>query len=428
VPLIGQVPRSFDALKHLAFRNYWFAQGFSLIGSWMQVTAQAWLVFDLIADPAEAAIKFGYVGALQFAPTLVLSLFAGVVIDATSRRSVLLACQGVLALSAVALALLTFTGWLSYPILLLIAAVNGTTNAFDVPARQSLVPDLVPKRDLRNAVSLNSLAFNVARLVGPAIAATFIAVSEGFFAGSQPLMRYSPAIALNALSFAVIIPAIWSIRLPPREVKPHKVFAEIKEGLAYVMGQAEVRLATMLAGSLSLTIINFQLIVPLFARQALGLDIAGLGILLSSLGLGAILAFVVNSAYGDDDRLMLMRRGVLLFSLAFLAFVMSPNLPLAALALVACGLGMIVTMVNAQATVQLLVPDALRGRVMSIYMLVFSGFVPFGALLVSQLVGRLGPRWGLLVVGLLGLGAALIFRPHRKWMARLRAAQTTAAD
>ncbi|CAN5563815.1 MFS transporter [soil metagenome] len=423
--MIGRFPHSFDALSHPAFRNFWFAQGFSLIGSWMGVTAQAWLVFDLVPDPAEAALKFGYVGALQFAPTLLLSLFAGVVIDATSRRSVLLVCQGVLALSAAALALLTFTGWLSYPLLLVIAAVGGVTNAFDVPARQSLVPDLVPKRDLRNAVSLNSLAFNVARLIGPAVAAAAIAASGHLFGDAQPLLRYSPAITLNALSFAVVIAAIWNLRVPRQAARPHRVFAEIREGLAYVWGQAEVRLATMLAGALSLTIVNFQMIVPLFARQALGLEIGGLGLLLSSLGLGAILAFGVNTAYGDGDRLMLMRRGALLLSLAFLAFVMSPNLPVAALALVACGLGMILTTVNAQATVQLLVPDALRGRVMSIYMLVFAGFVPFGALLVSQLVGRLGPRWGLLAVGLLGLAAVLIFRPHKKFMTRLRAAQAT---
>ena len=417
--VIGHVPRSFQSLRHTSYRRYWFSQGFSLIGSWMQVTAQSWLVFDLIKDPTEAAIKFGYISAVQFAPVLVLGLFAGVVIDARSRRSVLLASQGALAFSALALAVLTLTGTLTYPLLLVIAVLNGMANAFDMPARQSLVPDLVPKEDVRNAVALNSLAFNAARLVGPAIAAATIAAFGHVLTGG-PLLRYGPAFALNALSYGAVIVAIMTIPLPARELKPHRVVDEIREGILYTFRTPEVRLATLLVGSLSLTIVNFQMIVPLFARQALGLTVGGLGLLLSSLGVGAIIAFIVNSLYADDARLMLMRWGVLLLAICFIAFTFAPALWLAALALVGCGLGMILTMVNAQATVQLMVPDRLRGRVMSVYMLVFSGLTPFGAILVSQLVGHLGPRPGLLVVGLLGLGAALGLRPHRRDLRRAR--------
>ena len=417
--VIGHVPRSFQSLRHTSYRRYWFSQGFSLIGSWMQVTAQSWLVFDLIKDPTEAAIKFGYISAVQFAPVLVLGLFAGVVIDARSRRSVLLASQGALAFSALALAVLTLTGTLTYPLLLLVAVLNGIANAFDMPARQSLVPDLVPKEDVRNAVALNSLAFNAARLVGPAVAAATIAAFGKVLVG-DPLLRYGPAFALNALSYGAVIIAIMTIPLPARELKPHRIVDEIREGLVYTFRTPEVRLATLLVGALSLTIVNFQMIVPLFARQALGLTVGGLGLLLSSLGVGAIIAFIVNSLYADDARLMLMRWGTLLLAVCFIAFTLTPTLWLAALALVGCGLGMILTMVNAQATVQLMVPDRLRGRVMSVYMLVFSGLTPFGAILVSQLVGHLGPRTGLLVVGLLGLGAALGLRPHRRDLRRAR--------
>ena len=418
-PVIGRFPRSLHALQHPHYRRYWTAQGFSLIGSWMQTTAQAWLVFDLIPDPAEAALKFGYVSAVQFAPTLVLGLFAGVVIDARSRRSVLLTSQGTLALAAAALALLTFTGPLDYTGLLVLAGISGVANTFDVPARQSLVPDLVPKEDLRNAVALNSLAFNLARLIGPALAAAAIAFFGQALAGHD-LLRYAPAFALNAASYLVVMAAVATIALPKREIKPHRVLAEIREGLRFTFGTHEVRVATLLVGSLSLTIINFQTIVPLFARQALGVTVEGLGFLLSSLGVGAIIAFMINSAFPDEARLMLMRRGVLLLASCFVLLTLTPSAPLAALVLVGCGLGMILTMVNAQATVQLMVPDALRGRVMSIYVLVFSGLIPFGALLATQLAGRLGVRSGLLVVGGLGMVAALCLRPHRRDLERAR--------
>ena len=416
-PIIGRFPQSFEALNYPVFKRYWLSQGSSLIGSWMQVTAQAWLVFDLIPNASEAAVKFGYISAVQFAPVLVLSLFAGVIIDARSRRTVLLASQGTLAFSATLLTILTLTGSLTYTLLLVLACLNGVANAFDVPARQSLIPDLVPKTVVRNAVALNSLLFNTARLTGPSLAALLIAVSEQVL-GDAGVLRYGLAFGLNALSYSVALATLLTIPLPERPTVPHKILSEIREGLRFTFATPEIRIATLLVGSLSLTIINFQTLVPLFARQALHVDVQGLGVLLSSLGLGAIVAFWVNARFEDEARLMLMRRGVLLLAFSFLAFTLAPNLGVAVVTLISCGLGMILTMVNAQATVQLMVPDALRGRVMSIYMLVFSGLIPFGALLATQLAGHLGPRVGLFLLGLLGLTAALSLRPHRRDLRR----------
>ncbi len=435
-PIIGRFPHTFDALAHRSFRNYWFAQLASVVGSWMQITAQSWLVFDLIPDPTEAALKFGYVGAVQFAPTLVLGLFAGVVIDARSRRQVLLTTQSALALSAAAMTVLTLSGTLTYPWLLVLAAFNGVAGTFDTPARQSLIPDLVPRHDVRNAVALNSLSFNLARLAGPVIAASAIGLS-GHLLGGDALLRYGPAFAANAASYLGVIAVIALTPLPTRPIVPHRVLSEIREGLRFVLRTPEVRIATLLVGALSLTIVNFQTIVPLFARQALHGTVGDLGLLLSSLGVGAFVAFVVNAGFPDEARLVLMRRGVLLLGVAFLLFTLAPGLWTAAAALVACGTGMILTMVNAQATVQLMVPDALRGRAMSIYMLVFAGLIPFGALLATQLAGHLGPRTGLFTLGVLGLVATLSLRPHRgdvrRAQERLRASAaapqpTTAAD
>ncbi|MEJ2357179.1 MAG: MFS transporter [Deinococcales bacterium] len=411
-PIIGRFPRSLDALNHGSFRHYWLAQLGSVIGSWMQITAQSWLVFDLIPDPTEAALKFGYVGAVQFAPTLVLGLFAGVVIDARSRRQVLLTTQSALALSAATMAVLTLTGALTYGWLLVLAAFNGVAGTFDTPARQSLIPDLVPREHVRNAVALNSLSFNLARLLGPVVAAAAIGLFGHLMPGG-PLLRYGPAFAINAASYLGVIVVLALAPLPTRPIVPHRVFAEIREGLRFTLRTPEVRIATLLVGALSLTIVNFQTIVPLFARQALNGSVGDLGLLLSSLGVGAFIAFVVNASFPDEARLVLMRRGVLLLGASFVLFTQTPNLWTAAVVLVACGLGMILTMVNAQATVQLMVPDALRGRAMSVYMLVFSGLIPFGALLATQLAGHLGVRTGLFVLGVVGLVATLSMRPHR---------------
>lgn len=418
--VVGRFPRSFEALNHSAYRRYWTAQLFSVVGSWMQITAQSWLVFDLIADPVEAALKFGYVNAVQFAPTLVLGLFAGVIIDARPIRQVLVMGQAALAVSAAAMAVLTLTNTLTYPLLLVIAAFNGVASTIDTPARQSLVPDLVPKPVVRNAVSLNSLGFNVARLIGPIVAASAIGFF-GSFLNTTPLMRYGPAFAINALSYLGVIWVLFVIPLPPRKVAAHRLLRDMREGVAFTFSTREVRIATLLVGALSMTLVNFQTLVPLFARQALGSSVTGLGILLSSLGVGAFVAFAINAAFPDDASLMLMRRGTLLLALAFLAFTFMPTVLTAAVVLVACGAGMILTMINAQSTVQLMVPDALRGRVMSIYMLVFAGLTPFGALLATQLAGRLGVRTGLFVLGLLGLAAILSLRPHRRDLARARA-------
>jgi len=418
-PIIGRFPRSLEALSHRHFRHYWLAQLGSVVGSWMQITAQSWLVFDLIPDPTQAALKFGYVSALQFAPTLVLGLFAGVVIDARSRRQVLLTTQSSLALSAAAMALLTLSGTLTYSWLLVLAVLNGIAGTFDTPARQSLIPDLVPRAAVRNAVALNSLSFNLARLAGPAFAAFAIQLF-GHLLGAGSLLRYGPAFALNAASYLGVIVVLARSPLPARAIVPHRVWAEIREGLSFTWRTPEVRIATLLVGALSLTIVNFQTIVPLFTRQALHGTVGGLGLLLSSLGVGAFIAFMVNAGFPDEARLVLMRRGVLLLGIAFLAFTLAPNLWTAALVLVACGVGMILTMVNAQATVQLMVPDALRGRAMSVYMLVFSGLIPFGALLATQLAGHLGARTGLFLLGGLGLVATLSLRPHRGDIRRAR--------
>jgi len=383
-------------------------------------------VFDLIPDPTEAALKFGYVGAIQFAPTLVLGLFAGVVIDARSRKQVLLTTQSALALSAATMAVLTLTGALTYGWLLVLAAFNGIAGTFDTPARQSLIPDLVPRDDVRNAVALNSLSFNLARLLGPVVAAGAIGLF-GHLLGHASLLRYGPAFAVNATSYLGVIIVLARAPLPNRTIVPHHIVSEIREGLRFTWRTPEVRIATLLVGALSLTIVNFQTIVPLFARQALHGTVGSLGLLLSSLGIGAFIAFVINAAFPDEARLMLMRRGVLVLGVSFLLFTLTPNLWTAALVLVACGLGMILTMVNAQATVQLMVPDALRGRAMSVYMLVFAGLIPFGALLATQLAGHLGVRTGLFTLGVLGLVATLSLRPHRGDIRRARERPMTAA-
>ena len=336
-----------------------------------------------------------------------------------------LTTQSALALSAATMAVLTLTGRADLRLAAGAGRVQRRRRHLDTPARQSLIPDLVPRDDVRNAVALDSLSFNLARLLGPVVAAGAIGLFGHLLGRRRCCATGPPSPSMPPPTSASS--SCWR-GLPSRTAPSCPIVVdEIREGLRFTWRTPEVRIATLLVGALSLTIVNFQTIVPLFARQALHGTVGGLGLLLSSLGVGAFIAFVINAAFPDEARLMLMRRGVLVLGVSFLLFTLTPNLWTAALVLVACGLGMILTMVNAQATVQLMVPDALRGRAMSVYMLVFAGLIPFGALLATQLAGHLGVRTGLFTLGVLGLVATLSLRPHRGDIRRARERPRTAA-
>ncbi len=400
--------RTFSALRHPHYRRYWLSQLLSLVGSWMQATAQQYLVLELSGGSSAA---LGYVTVAQFLPSLLLSLFAGAVIDRVPRRRVLITTQLVLLSTATALAVTTHLGVVSLGLVMVLAFVSGTANAFDMPARQSMVVDFVPRGDVPNAVALNSLSFNVSRTIGQALFGVVAALGVSLLAGGDPdrLSRLALPFYLNVGSFFAVLFVLATLPFPPREIGQHgSVADDVREGLRYVRATPAVRNVMLLVGLLSLTVINFNVIIPYYARVVFGAREAAFGTLSAAFGVGAMAGALWQASKPNPARNLRVGAVILLASAVALAF--TPGPALAAPVLAACGFGMLTLLVSANSTVQLTIPDHLRGRVMSLYSFVLVGMGPPGALLASTLIGRegpLGPRWGLVTLSALG-GVALL--------------------
>ena len=401
--------RTFKALGHPNYRRYWLSQLLSLVGSWMQTTAQQYLVLELTHQSSAA---LGWVTVAQFLPSLLLSLFAGAVIDRVPRRRVLLTTQLVLLGTALTLAVTTHLGIVTLPLIMLIAFVAGTANAFDMPARQSMVVDFVPRSDVSNAVALNSLSFNVSRTLGQAVFGVVAALGVNLLAGGNPdnIARLAFPFYLNVASFFVVLYVIATLPFPPREAAPHgSMLDDVKEGLRYVRRTPAVRNVMLLVGAMSLSIINFNVIIPYYARVVFGVREGGFGALSAAFGVGAIAGALWQAS--KPNPLRNLRIGALVLIGAATALAFAPNAAAGAPLLALCGFGMLSLLVSANSTVQLSIPDHLRGRVMSLYSFVLVGMGPPGALISSTLISRdfvLGPRWGLVLLAALGLVSVLL--------------------
>jgi MFS family permease len=390
----------FSALRVATYRRFWFAQIFSLIGSWLQASAISWLVVTVLYpnQPALATAQLGILSAIQWTPSLLMSLFAGALLDRFSRRSALFASQLTLMCVAIGFGLVVFFKVASFPLVASLAFCSGVANVFDIVARQSLVPNLVPKDLMPNAIALNSLAFNSTRIFG------------GVLFGLLAPLGLASIFALNAMSFFGVLYAIWQIHMPQPQKKPSNIFADVKIGLEYVRRTRAVGLPILMLMFLSLTVINFQVIIPTFARFALALDERGFGLLNLGFGVGAAIGAILQAAKASDSR-TLMKWGALQLTCVMLGFAFVPNLLWACVALAFAGCGMILFTVSANSTVQVNTPDELRARVMSVYSLVFAGMSPPGALLAGGLMSSLGARGGVAVLAVLGLLAMLLLLP-----------------
>ena len=407
--------KTFRGLRHVHYRRYWLSQLLSLVGSWMQSTAQSYLVLELTHNNSAA---LGWVTAAQFTPSLLLSLFAGAVVDRTSRRRVLLATQITLLITALILAVTTHLGLVTLPMVLILAGVSGIANAFDMPARQSMVVDFVPREDVPNAVALNSLAFNVSRTLGQAAFGLVAALGVALFAGrgtaSDSVEGLAFAFYLNVASFGLVLYVIATLPFPKRDRGgPRRpVIGDINEGLRYVRGTPAIAYTMLLVALLSLTAINFNVVIPYFARAVYHLREGGFGAMNAAFGAGAMVGALWQASQRDPARNLRLGAVILILSLAL--FAVTPSAWLASLVLAFCGFGMLTFLISANSTVQLTVPDALRGRVMSLYSLVLAGMGPPGALLVSYLIGDagpLGPRQGVgAVVALSVVAVASVWR------------------
>jgi MFS family permease len=379
------------AFRHRDFRLFWGGQLVSLIGTWMQSVGQSWLVLELTGSP----LSLGVVNALQFTPILLLSPVGGALSDRLGKRNILLVTQAVMMVQALVLALLVRSGHVRYWHVALLAAIYGLGRAVDIPARQAFITDLVGRPDLPNAVALNSVVFNGARIVGPSVAGLLIA-------------RFDVAIAffLNAASFVAVLAALLAMRTEglPDPAGQLGIRQGVIGALTYAAGTPPVGFILTLLVVVSLLGLNFNVVVPLIARDVLHQGAQGFGLLMSALGGGAVVGAGALALLRSDRPPLAFLAGsaaILCAGVATLGLV--THFGVAVIVLAVLGGLQIYFTTSCNTTLQLITPQALRGRVMGLYAMAFAGVTPFGSLLVGTLAEHLGVRAACAIGGILGV-------------------------
>jgi MFS family permease len=394
----------FRSLRHRNYRLFFAGQLLSLTGTWIQMVAQSWLVYDL----THSALWLGIVGFLGSIPTLLFAMLGGAVADRFEKKRVLLLTQSIAALQAFALACIVWQHWATPLLVGFFALLLGVVNAFDAPSRLSFVIDMVGKEDLPNGVALNSALFNSARMIGPAIGGVVIAaygIGWCFF--------------LNGISFVAVITGLLLMkieRVNRREVSSRSMFSEIREALSYIRQHAIFAAIMILVATVTIFGWSYSVLLPIIADRILKTGALGLGRLLSATGIGALAgALTVASKVSEIQPRKLLYTGLMIFVIAVFCFTLSNTPALAMLSLVGVGFGLVSFFSTANATLQRNAPDHLRGRIMGLYTLVFTGLFPFGSLAIGMLGDRLGPqktiRLGAMICSLMG---ALVYSRMRR--------------
>jgi MFS family permease len=370
--------RTFSSLRHLDFRYLWAGTVLMSAGQWIQQVTLGWLLYDLTGS----SMLLGALNGLRALPFLVAGPIAGVAADRMDRRRLMVRTQYVLFATAIGMGVLVASGFLRPWHLFVFTLITGIAWAFNEPVRQSLVPGTVPKKELVNAIALNSAGFNLTKVIGPAVGGVLIAAfgaSGNFF--------------VQGAAYLGVLAMIYLMRLPPtlEEARKSSAFANLKEGLAYVWSNPTV-LALMTAAYVPRVFaVPYQLLMPVFQKDVLRVGPEGLGMLMAAPGAGAVLAVLMLASVSHRIK----RKGLLLlWSLIFLGaflilFSRTTSFPLALMVLVGAGAFQIVFMTTTNTMLQLLVPDALRGRVMSLYML-DRGLQPAGSLLAGVMAHAIG--------------------------------------
>jgi MFS family permease len=372
-------PHLFRALRHRNYRLFFFGQSISLAGTWITRLASSWLVYRL----TDSEFLLGLVAFLSQIPSLIVSPIAGVYIDRWDRHRVLVITQALAMCQSSALAFLTLTGRITVTDVLVLQAMQGLINAFDTPARQSFVVQMVADRgDLPNAIALNSALVNGSRMIGPAIGGVLIAaVGEGW------------CFALDAASYVAVIGSLLAMNVKrtaqPPDVVP--VLSALTAGFRYVWGFAPVRSALLLVALVSTLGMPYQVLMPVIATDVLGGGANTLGMLMTATGLGAL----VGSTYLASRHTVVglgrrIAQAAMLFGLALIAFAASRDLRVSLVLLPFSGAGFIVALAATNTVVQTVVPESLRGRVMSFYTVAFLGTAPIGSLLAGLAAERIG--------------------------------------
>jgi len=416
-----RLPQGLSAFRHRNYRLYFIGQSISVTGTWMQSLAQSWLVLTL----TPSAFKLGLVGAFQFAPVLVLGLFGGVIADRFSKRNLLVMTQSTMGILAGILAVLVWTGVVRLWHVYALALALGVVNSLDMPTRQAFVTEMVGTDDLLNAIALNSALFNAARILGPAIAGALLAA-------------FGPAICfgLNAISYIAVVTCLLMMRLKPHvRTISGKGLEQLREGLAYVRAKPEILRPIILVGLVSTFGMNFSVWIALLAKKDLNAGASGFGLLLAALGVGSLFGALLLAFSGRRARPRLMLFGSMALGVSEVLLAVAGAIPLslaiAMIVLAAVGFTASLTTATANTTVQSNSPDELRGRVMSVYMTVFAGSGPFGALISGASAGWAGTPASLTLGGVVTLLAGLGLlvtgkRPARHNRPRGAAVESTA--
>lgn len=392
--------KRFSAFSFRDFRLFWFGQVISLSGTWMQSVAQGWLVYSLTKSP----LYLGMVAAASSLPILLFSLFGGVLADRYPKRTLLLITQGFSIVPAVLLGLLSDSGIVTVWHVAALAALLGTINALDIPARQSFLAEMVGKGHVANAIALNSAAFNGARIIGPVIAGMAIAY-----------LGIPACFYLNALSFVAVLVALYRIRTKG-EIRSASegLRKDFMNGIGFVIGNADVRNVFSLIAVFSVVGLPYISLLPIFAAEVFHQGPKGLGFLVGASGIGALTAALNIAARRDiRHKTRFMALTGLCFSSALLVFSLSGIFWISLLVIMVAGWGMVSYLAVANSFIQITVPDELRGRVMSVYSLVFLGTVPIGNAIMGVIADRLGTPRAVTVSGATCLIAAMFFaRAH----------------
>ncbi len=389
---------TFRALRHRNFRLFWWGQLFSLAGTWMQMAAQGWLVYRL----TDSAFYLGLVGFARYFPVLLFSLIGGVVADRLPKRDLILLTQLVAMIQAFLLAGLTATGAIQIWQIIALSALLGLVNAFDTPARQAFIVEMVGKEDLMNAIALNSSVFNSARIVGPLLAGVLV-----------PTVGETGCFFLNGISFLAVLIGLWridvlSLSQAPLEGGESSIWLQLKEGLSYARRNATLLTLLALVGISSLFGLPYTTLMPAFARDVLGVGATGYGALLAAVGLGALSGALFLASRGSDwlkGRLFTL--GNLLFPLGVLAFSLARSFVLSEILLVLVGFGFVLQNATANTLLQTIAKEGFRGRVMSLHALAFIGLSPIGDLQAGTVAHLAGVPLAVSLGALVCLGAAL---------------------
>ena len=378
VPPRPSADSTFSAKRHRNFQLYFGGQLVSNIGTWMQIIAQGWVVYQI----GHSELTLGFVAFASAIPILVISPWGGVIVDRVSRRNLLIMTQAGAMLLAFILAALTFTDIVKEWHVIVLAALLGVVNAFDAPARQAFVPEMVGKEDLPNAIALNSIMFNSARVIGPALAGLLLAIIGAAW-----------CFTLNGISFLAVILGLWLMKLPPHQAKhnPASSWQQLVSGLKYTSHNRELSALILLSLVFSVFGISYSTLLPAFVEKVLHQGALAFGWVNAASGLGAVSgAFLLAHRVSNGRRGQLLVLTNIAFPLILIAFSFTTLYPLSLLLAYGLGIGFMVQFTTINTLLQTRVEDNFRGRVMGLYTITFFGFAPFGNLLIGFLGQKLG--------------------------------------